>query len=59
MSEQDAREQAQHGRDCPKVEHHGGGYLHGADDDRPYDVDGAQYCGRCHGWMGVRVELPI
>lgn len=38
----------QHGRDCPKVAHLGNGYLHDADDDRPYDVDGAIYCGRCH-----------
>lgn len=37
-----------HGIDCPKVEHRGAGYLHGADDDRPYDVDGTWYCGRCH-----------
>lgn len=40
-----------HGRACPKVPHVGDGYLHGADDDGPYDVDGVQYCGRCHGWM--------
>lgn len=44
-----------HGRDCPKVQHVGGGYLHDADDDRPYDVDGVTYCGRCHGWM----ETPV
>jgi len=43
----------QHGRDCPKVQHLGAGYLHGADDDRPYDVDGVAYCGRCHGWLGA------
>lgn len=43
----------QHGRDCPKVEHVGAGYLHDAADDRPYDVDGVSYCGRCHGWMGT------
>lgn len=40
----------QHGVDCLKQYHiHGrGGYLHDADDDRPYDVDGVMYCGRCH-----------
>ena len=46
----------QHGRDCPKVAHVGDGYLHAANDDRPYDVDGIMYCGRCHGWMGLKVE---
>lgn len=39
----------QHGVNCPKVEHdRRGGYLHSDDDDRPYDVDGVSYCGRCH-----------
>jgi hypothetical protein len=34
---------------CPKVTHlWGAGYLHEADDDRSYDVDGVLYCGRCH-----------
>lgn len=33
---------------CPKVQHTGTGYLHADDDDRPYDVDGVEYCGRCH-----------
>ena len=33
---------------CRKVPHNGGGYLHDADSDAPYDVDGAMYCGRCH-----------
>lgn len=28
------------------------GYLHSAVDDRPYDVDGLTYCGRCHGFLG-------
>lgn len=39
-----------HGETCPKVPHDNpaGGYLHAADDDRPYDVDGCKYCGRCH-----------
>lgn len=37
-----------HGKDCPKKEHIREGYLHDADDDRPYDVDGVLYCGRCH-----------
>jgi hypothetical protein len=43
----------QHGKDCPKEPHLGEGYLHAADDDRPYDVDGVLYCGRCHGWTGL------
>lgn len=36
---------------CRKVTHNArqGGYLHAADDDGPYDVDGVAYCGRCHG----------
>lgn len=34
---------------CQKVIHDGRqGYLHGPDDDSPYDVDGVRYCGRCH-----------
>jgi hypothetical protein len=33
---------------CQKAPHTGTGYLHDADDDRPYDVDGVLYCGRCH-----------
>lgn len=37
-----------HGRDCPKVPHTGAGYLHSAEDDGRYDVDGVWYCGRCH-----------
>ncbi len=38
-----------HGRTCPKAAHgEQGGYLHAADDDPPYDVDGVTYCGRCH-----------
>ena len=36
------------GAQCVKVVHVGGGYLHGADDDSAYDVDGCLYCGRCH-----------
>ena len=38
----------QHGVTCQKVDHLGSGYLHGADDDRPYDVDNVVYCGRGH-----------
>lgn len=40
-----------HGYNCPKVIHDmkRGGYLHGELDDSPYDVDGVEYCGRCHG----------
>lgn len=37
-----------HGIDCYKFAHVGDGYLHGPDDDGPYDVDGVPYCGRCH-----------
>lgn len=35
---------------CPKAPHdkRDGGYLHDENDDRPYDVDGLTYCGRCH-----------
>ncbi len=35
---------------CPKQPHDNpeGGYLHGKDDNSPYDVDGCLYCGRCH-----------
>lgn len=42
-----------HGVDCPKEPHldQRAGYLHGPDDDGPYDVDGVMYCGRCHGWI--------
>ena len=38
----------QHGTECKKVEHVGGGYLHDSEDDTPYLVDGVKYCGRCH-----------
>ena len=42
-------ESVAHGIDCPKAKHGPeGGYLHGEDDDTPYDVDGCTYCGRCH-----------
>lgn len=37
-----------HGIDCEKVPHTGEGYLHGENDNLPYDVDGWSYCGRCH-----------
>ena len=37
-----------HGKTCIKALHVGSGYLHGADDDKPYDVDHVTYCGRCH-----------
>lgn len=35
---------------CPKMPHDNpnSGYLHAADDDSPYSVDGLLYCGRCH-----------
>ena len=39
----------QHGEGhCLKVPHTRKGYLHGEDDDTPYDVDHVPYCGRCH-----------
>ena len=41
-----------HGISCKKVVHLGGGYLHDADDDSPYEVDMLVYCGRCHEWLG-------
>lgn len=49
---------SRHGVNCPKVKHldQRSGYLHGPDDDRPYDVDGVIYCGRCHGWIGTTAE---
>lgn len=38
-----------HGINCPKVPHLGrAGLLHAENDDKPYDVDGVTYCGRCH-----------
>jgi hypothetical protein len=37
-----------HGANCPKKPHTRTGYLHGEDDDTPYNVDGLKYCGRCH-----------
>ena len=44
------KEPVRHGLTCEKKPHHkrGGGYLHGEDDDSPYDVDHMIYCGRCH-----------
>jgi hypothetical protein len=41
-------QKARHGVTCPKAPHVRDGYLHGEDDDTPYNVDGASYCGRCH-----------
>ncbi len=37
-----------HGIECEKVVHIGSGYLHSENDDAPFEVDGAIYCGRCH-----------
>lgn len=44
-----------HGKNCRKVPHApldtlaaGAAYLHGAEDDGPFSVAGATYCGRCH-----------
>ncbi len=52
------REPVEHGRNCQKMTHLGNGYLHDADDDRPYDVDGVTYCGRCHRALGRDTETP-
>jgi hypothetical protein len=43
-----------HGKTCPKAPHEPfvTGYLHAADDDTSFDVDGALYCGRCHVFLG-------
>lgn len=49
----------QHGIDCPKLKHLGSGYLHAEDDDRPYDVDGLSYCGRCHAALDVNPTCPV
>ena len=43
-----------HGRDCKKVEHVGDGYLHGKDDNGSYNIDGVEYCGRCHHCLDKR-----
>lgn len=49
-----------HGRNCEKAPHTStGGYLHSADDDGQYDVDGLIYCGRCHQWMGSDLGAHI
>lgn len=37
-----------HGVNCQKVIHTSSGYLHADDDDKKYNVDGCDYCGRCH-----------
>lgn len=39
---------------CEKAPHADSktGYYHAEEDDRPYDVDGVLYCGRCHRWIG-------
>lgn len=46
-----------HGTDCPKVEHIGEGYLHDENWDQPYEVDGLCYCGRCHAWLGIVLNV--
>ncbi len=43
-----AREPIVHGVNCVKVRHTGSGWEHAGDDDTPYFVDNAKYCGRCH-----------
>ncbi len=42
-----------HGIDCKKAVHLGEGYLHHAEDNGPYDVDGLVYFGKCHEWLGT------
>ena len=42
------KSQIVHGLSCLKKQHLGAGYVHVADDDGPYEVDGVIYCGRCH-----------
>lgn len=38
-----------HGKTCPKKPHGPRrGWLHDESDDTPYDIDGVNYCGRCH-----------
>lgn len=44
-------------RTCVKRPHDArGGFLHREDDDRPYDVDGSTYCGRCHHAIDAKGE---
>lgn len=40
-----------HGKTCNKKPHTLTGYLHDAEDDSPYYVDGVSYCGRCHQYL--------
>lgn len=40
--------ESSHGTTCHKVPHVGTGHLHDESNDGPYDVDGVNYCGRCH-----------
>lgn len=48
-----------HGYTCEKVEHlEGVGYLHEADDNRPYWIDNVAYCGRCHHWLSAEDYDP-
>jgi hypothetical protein len=48
-----------HGVDCQKALHSGRGYLHMANDDTPYSVDGVWYCGRCHIFLSTMShEVP-
>jgi len=53
-SERSQQVEPRHGVDCRKVEHVGTGHLHYPDHDGPYDVDGVEYCGRCHEWIGTK-----
>ncbi len=47
----------QHGKNCMKRRHGKSEYLHDADFDGPYDVDGVDYCGRCHEAL-PKVNIP-
>ena len=46
-----------HGVNCPKTPHVMTGYLHGPEDDTPYDVDGVTYCGRCHQYIDTAMDI--
>jgi hypothetical protein len=46
-----------HGVDCVKRPHVYGDFLHDESDDGTYEVDGTQYCGRCHAWMGAQIVV--
>ena len=50
-AEEDARTEYEHGQ-CAKMPHEGSiCYSHSEEDDTPYEVNGLNYCGRCHAPM--------